>query len=378
VSGSPQEHHVIVIGAGPAGLATAAALAREGVASLVLERADSAGASWRGHYDRLKLHTVRWFSHLPGYRIPAAEGRYVSRDGVVRYLDAYVKHHRLAIRTGIEVTRVDRDGEVWVLRCAAGDLRARHVVVATGYNHTPFLPDWPGRDGFAGELLHAGRYRNGAPYAGRDVLVVGSGNTGAEIAVDLAEHGASRVRLAYRTPPYILRRDPGGVPSQLTGILMRHVPTAIADPIAEVARRVSVPDLSKHGLPDPGPGVYTRAKRGEIPILDVGLIDMIKAGRVEPVPALTSFDGADVGLADGTTITPDAVVAATGYRRGLESLVGHLGVLDARGAPAVARERTHAAAPGLRFIGYSNPISGMFREIAIDARRIARAVGQPA
>ncbi|GAA2071564.1 flavin-containing monooxygenase [Actinomadura alba] len=367
-------HPVAVIGAGPAGLATAAALRARGVPSMVLERETELAASWRGHYDRLHLHTVRWLSHLPGYRIPRQEGPWVSRDGVIRYLERYAAHHELEVRTGVRVDRVERDDRGWTLRSPTGDVRATAVVVATGYNHSPLQPNWPGREHFTGQLLHARDYRNGGPYRGRDVLVVGAGNTGAEIAVDLAEHGASRVRLAFRTPPYILRRSQFGIPTQLTAVLLRHVPAVVADRLAEPVRKMSVPRLHHKGLPDPGPGVYSRAARGEIPVLDVGVVDAILAGRVEPVPALIGFDGAKVCLVDGTAIDPDVVVVATGYRRGLEPLVGHLGVLDGLGLPLAHGARTHHAAPHLHFLGYTNPASGMFREIAIDARRIAAAL----
>jgi putative flavoprotein involved in K+ transport len=371
---TPSYGPAAVIGAGPAGLAMAAALSRRGVEAVVVERNNDVASSWRGHYDRLHLHTPRWLSHLPGMRIPREEGRWVSRDGVVRYLERYTEHHRLDVRTGVEVGRVDRDIDGWLLRSPQGDLHVAAVVVATGYNHTPLLPDWPGRSGFTGELLHASRYRNGSPYGGRDVLVVGSGNTGAEIAVDLVEHGAERVRLAVRTPPHILRREVYGLPATVGGVLMRHVPPRIADMLVEPTRRASVPDLSHKGLPNPGKGLFERATRGEIPILDVGLVDAVLTGQVEPVAAVTGFDGASVLLADGNAITPEVVIAATGYRRGLEPLVGHLGVLDPAGRPLVHGRDTDANAPGLHFIGYTNPVSGMFREIAIDARRIARAL----
>jgi putative flavoprotein involved in K+ transport len=371
---SPVESfEVVVIGAGPAGLASAAMLRHRGLSVTVLERAERVGASWHAHYDRLHLHTVRWLSHLPGYRIPRREGRWVSRAGVVRYLEAYAGHHGLDVRTGVQVDRIERDGDGWVLRSPQGDVHARAVVVATGYNHTPMLPDWPGRDGFTGELLHAKDYRNGTPYAGRDVLVVGPGNTGAEIAVDLVEYGAGRVRLAVRRPPYILRRAPLGIPSQLTGVLVRRVPTALADAMAEPVRRMSVPDLSAYGFADPGKGLYTRARRGEIPILDVGLVDAVQAGRVEPVAAVTGFDESKVLLWDGTAIDPEVVIVAAGYHPGLAPLVGDLGVLDDAGRPLAHGARTLDQAPGLYFIGYTNPPSGMFREVGIDGRRIAAA-----
>lgn len=369
-------HPVVVVGAGPAGLATAAMLRAREVPVVVIERADQVGASWRGHYDRLRLHTPRWLSHLPGYPIPRAEGRWVTRDGVVRYLESYAAQHGLDVRTGVEIARIDRWEDGWALRSPHGDLHADAVVVATGYNHTPAVPEWPGRDDFRGELLHASKYRNGSAYRGRDVLVVGTGNTGAEIAVDLSEHGASRVWLAVRTPPHIVRREQFGVPAQLGGILLRRLPTPIADALAERSRRLSMPSLRHKGLPEPDQGLFTRAARGEIPIQDVGLVDAILADRVEPVPALVALNVTQAVLADGSVLEPDAVVMATGYRRGLAPLVGHLGLVDDAGRPVVHGPRTHSVAPGLHFIGYTNPISGMFREIAIDARRIAAAISK--
>ncbi|MBA0053282.1 NAD(P)/FAD-dependent oxidoreductase [Streptomyces sp. AJS327] len=370
-TGSP----VHVIGAGPGGLATAAALRARGIDAVVLEKSPSVGSSWRAHYDRLRLHTTRRWSALPGLPIPRSYGRWVARADLVRYLESYAEHHQLEIATGVAVERVERrDGE-WVLHANGGRrLNAPVAVVATGYNHTPYLPEWPGRPGFTGELLHASRYRSPGPYAGRDVLVVGAGNTGAEIAVDLAEAGAARVRLAVRTPPHIVRRSTLGWPAQANSILCRRLPTRLVDAMAARLARISVPDLGPQGLPRPETGLYTRVREGAIPVLDVGTVQAVREGRVEPVAAVEEFEGDEVRLTDGTALRPDAVIAATGYRRGLERLVGHLGVLDERGRPTVHGPRTHPDAPGLHFTGYSNPISGTLRELSRDAERIARAV----
>lgn len=370
---------VIVIGAGPAGLAVAASLGRRGVHAVVLERADDVGASWRRHYERLHLHTTRRWSSLPGLPIPRRFGRWVARADVVNYLEMYAVHHRIDVRTGVQVKRVARAGYGrWVVETESGESFAGStVVVATGYNHTPVPPQWPGVEAFPGELVHASAYRNAEPYRGKDVLVVGAGNTGSEIAVDLTEGGASRVRLAIRTAPHIVRRSNLGWPAQGTGILVRHLPVPVVDRIAAVVARVEVPDLSSYGLPRPTTGLYSRVKQGSVPLQDVGLIAAVQVGDVEPVAAVESFDddGAVV-LADGSRITPDVVVAATGYRRGLEPLVGDLDVLDERGLPRVHGPRTSRSAPGLYFTGYTNPISGMFRELRIDAERIAAAISR--
>ncbi|MFI1188864.1 flavin-containing monooxygenase [Streptomyces californicus] len=367
---------VYVVGAGPGGLAAAAALRARGLRVVVLEKADRVGASWRGHYDRLHLHTTRRWSALPGLKMPRRFGRWVGRDDLVRYLEKYTEHHELEVVTGVEVTRVDPapDGSGdWQLTATGGRvLRGRAVVVATGFNHTPRVPDWPGRDTYTGELLHAARYRNPAPYADRDVLVVGVGNTGAEIAADLAEGGAARVRIAVRTAPHIVRRSTAGWPAQATGILVRRLPAWLVDRAAAVLSRIAVPDLTAQGLPRPDSGLASRARQGAIPVQDVGLIDAVRSGRVTPVAAVASFDGDTVVLADGSRLTPDTVIAATGYDRALEPLLGHLGVLDGRGRPAVHGGRTPKAAPGLYFTGFTNPISGMLREMARDAEKIAR------
>jgi putative flavoprotein involved in K+ transport len=366
-----------VIGAGPAGLGTAAMLRKRGVDVVTIDRADAVGASWRGHYDRLHLHTVRWLSNLPGLRIPRANGRWVHRDGVIEYLESYASHHELDLMLGTEVLGLSRTNGSWSIETSNGPVEADSVVVATGYNHTPFMPDYPGRDGFEGELLHASQYRNAEPYRGRDVLVVGSGNTGAEIAVDLVEGGARRVRLAVRTPPNIVRRQVGGTPNQVLAVALRRMPPRFVDGLVRLVQRVVVGDLSQYGLQRPERGVYTRVLEDDvIPIIDVGLIDCVKKRQVEIVGALLGFDGPDVVLAGRERIRPEAVIVATGYRRGLEQLVGGLGVLDERGKPVVNGARTPPGAPGLYFTGYTNPISGMFRELKIDARRIARAIAR--
>lgn len=367
----------IVVGAGPGGLAVAAALKRVGIPAVVLERAGTVGASWRSHYDRLHLHTARWLSGLPGLPIPRRAGTWVSRSDFIAYLETYARHHALDLRLGTEVRRLERRGPEWQLTTSTGTLAARRVVIATGQNRVPLVPPWPGREGFRGRFLHSSAYRSGAEFRGREVVVVGAGNSGAEIAVDLVEQGAARVHLSIRRPPnVVLRTIAGVIPAQLVSIGLRKLPLPVADAIAWATARLTVGDLRKLGLPQPDRGIYTEIVRDrQIPIIDVGIVAALRTGRVKVVPAVERFEGASVHLLGGATLQPDVVVAATGFTPGLEELLGGLGVLDATGFPRCHGDAELAEAPGLHFVGFSNPPTGNLREMAIHARRIARRAG---
>jgi putative flavoprotein involved in K+ transport len=365
---------VAVIGGGPAGLAAAATLKPLGLRVRVLEKSDAIGARWRGHYDRLHLHTTRKLSHLPGLEIPREYGRWVSRDDFVRYQESYAKHHDLELEFGTAVERVDRIADGWRVATSKGSIEAAYVVVGTGYNNVPFTPAWSGREGYTGELVHSGAYRSGSTYKGKRVLVVGAGNSGAEIAVDLAEQGAE-VWWSFRSPPTIVPRAILGIATQAMGIVLRPFPPAVVDPIISVFGRITIGRLDKFGLPRPTRGAYTAILRDHVlPILDVGVVGAVRAGTVKPIGRIASFDKADVVFADGQKWNPDAVVVCTGFRTGLESMIGHLGVLDKDGIPLVAGPEEHDKAPNMYFLGYTNAVSGNLREIAAHARRVARTI----
>jgi len=360
----------IVIGGGGAGLASAAMLKRRGLEPVVVERGPEVGWSWRGRYDRLQLHTVRWLSGLPGHRIPRRYGKWPSRERVCDYLRDYAERHALDVRCGVEAQYVERAGDGWRVETTDGSFEAPHVVIATGYNARPLLPEWPGSDGFPGTLIHSSEYRNPEPFRGKDVVVVGAGNSAAEIALDLAEGGAADVKLSVRTPPHIVRRDTLGLPSQAVGILLTKLPPRWITPISVWLRRRTIPDLAPYGLPIPDepPGV-TFMRKWMLPILDIGIVAAIRSGSVRVVPAVERFEGNEVVLADGSRLAPDAVVAGTGFRPALEPLVGHLDVLDDRGRPTAP-----TPLPGLHFVGFTVTLGGLLRGIGIEARRLADSV----
>jgi cation diffusion facilitator CzcD-associated flavoprotein CzcO len=368
------EHDVAIVGAGPAGVAMALSLRDRGLRPLVIDRADEVAASWRARYDRLKLNTGRPFSHLPNRHYPQGTAMFPTRDDVVAHLERHAHESGIELRLGTDVTRIDRQGTGWRLVTSTGDIDARQVVVANGNQHTPRIPEWPGE--FTGEVLHSSAYRNPGSYQAKSVLVVGSGSSGMEIAHDLATGGAAKVWLAVRTPPNIMLRSlPGGLPGDLVSLPLYRLPVRIADAIGRAARRKNLGDLSEFGLPIPEEGVFSRVKRlDQVPsLVDMDVIDAIRDGSIEVVSAIESFDGDKVVLVDGSRLDAHAVVLATGYLPGLDSLVGRLGVLGASGKPVVVGERP--AAPGLRFLGYSTRpslIGYMSKQSKRMARRIAR------
>jgi thioredoxin reductase len=362
----------VIIGAGPAGLAAAACLAARGRDYLLVEQAAQVGAAWRRHYERLHLHTPARHSSLPGMPMPRDYPTYPSREQVVDYLEAYAR--KFAIRAMLQ-TRVDeivRDAGRWKVRTSRGDFESDAVVICSGYNGVPLVPEWPGRDAFEGEVLHSSAYRSGARFAGRRVLVVGAGNSGAEIALDLLEYGA-RPSLCIRGPIHVVGRDVGPIPSLDVAIGMQPLPDWLRNAVMRSASVVRYGDLRRFGIRRPKEGMLTQILRGRIPLIDVGTIGAIKRRQIDVVPGIAGFGPRSVRFSNGEQREVDAVVLATGYRTGLPELLPELRpLLDAKGLPPSVP--CIAQAPGLYFVGFENPETGLLRAIRLRAEQVAAAV----
>jgi cation diffusion facilitator CzcD-associated flavoprotein CzcO len=371
----------VIVGAGTAGIAAAVSLSDLGVRSLVVDRGDRVGASWRSRYDRLRLNTGRNTSHLPKRPYPKGTPTFPTRDDVVALLERHSRDRGIELRLDTPVERVVRRKPMgWGVVTPEGIVDAAHVVIATGYAHTPFLPDWEGAASFDGDVLHSAAYRNPAPFLGKRVAVIGAGSSGMEIAHDLATGGAAKVWLSVRTPPNIMRRmGPVGIPGDVFATPLFHLPARLADAIARNIRKSNFGDLTEFGLPIPEEGSFSRAHRLLVApaVVDPEVIDAVRDRSIEVVSALTRFEGSSVLLADGTRLDADAVIAATGYRRGLEPLVGHLGVLTDAGVPRVGGDVP--AETGLWFLGLRwRPalIGYVSRQATRMAGRIARDLAE--
>ena len=359
----------LIVGAGPAGLATGQALRSRGLPFEIVERGGTVAPAWHRHYERLHLHTAKRYSTLPGMPFPADAPTYPSRRQVIDYLRRYAKRFELAPHLGVAVRRVEEADGGWRVRTDQDDIAAKRVVLATGLNAVPVMPRWPGLESYRGEVLHSSAYRNGARWKGRRVLVVGAGNSGAEIALDLAEHGA-KCDLCVRGKLHVTLRDTLGLPTPVPSILLTRLPLAIADAIARTTLRFSVGDLSRWGIESPAYGpIRGIVEHGRVPLIDVGTLAHIKRGDIVVRKGIERFEAEGVVFADGQRAAYDAVVLATGYRSGLEQLVeGGEALLDARGR---ARYDGPTPRPGLYLIGYVTPATGLLREVGLTARRIA-------
>ena len=365
----------MVVGAGPAGLAASASLRRAGLPHLVVDRAHDVAASWKQHYDRLHLHTVKRLSSLPFSPWPRETPRYPSRADMVGYLERYAEQHRIAPRFGVEVRRVTRGPKGFTVETSAGRLEPRFVVVATGYNGVANRPEFPGLAAFAGSVVHTETYKNPQPYIGRRALVVGCGNSGAEIALDLAEQGVD-VAMVVRGPVHVVPRDLWGRPSQETSVMLSRLPVAVRDALVSPILRLAVGDLSRWGIVRPALGPNRLIEEaGRIPILDIGTTAQVKSGRIRVRPAVQAVLPDRVRFADGRTEAFDAIILATGYRPGLDRFIdGFASISDERGRPQ--RFGAETAVPGLFFVGFRNPPTGALREIGREAPRVAAAIGR--
>jgi len=360
----------IIIGAGPAGLACAAGMTAEGLSATVLEKASTVGSVWRLHYDRLHLHTDRDHSGLPGMAMPRNYPTYPSRAQVVEYLEAYARRFDIQPQFNTEVRRMARSGEAWSVETHGGALFAPVVVVATGIATAPYRPSWPDMQMFRGDIVHSSKYRNAAAFAGKRVLVVGFGNSGGEIALDLAEAG-NDVALAVRSPVQIIPRDLLGLPILTWVLLYRHLPARLVDAINAPVLRLALGNFEKLGLRRASKGPRQMVEEdGHVPLIDIGTLARIRDGSIRLRGGVDRMTDSTVVFADGAEETFSAIVLATGFRPDLRRLIaGEDGLFDQHGMPRVTGRPT--AAPGLYFCGQITVPTGQLREIAIEAERIA-------
>jgi hypothetical protein len=355
---------VAVIGAGPAGLAVGACLRKAGLDFIILEKQRQVGSSWRRHYARLHLHTVKRFSSLPFVPFPTDYPRYVPRDLMIRYLDDYAARFDLRPRFGETVRAVHRDGAAWIVTTASAPISAAFVVIATGYNAEPVSPSVAGMDTFKGKVIHSAEYADAKPFAGQSVLVIGMGNTGAEIGLDLAD-GGTRPTISMRDGVHIVPRDLFGIPIQIVGMVATHLlPGGLNDRLFPPILDLVLGHPARYGITRPQQGILERIRSARIPVIDVGTLRKISAGAIKIAPGISAITPDGAIFQDGSRGQYDAIILATGYRPNYRDF---LETEAAQPPDALSIDGSSS----IYFVGFRNVITGLLRQISKEAVAVA-------
>lgn len=372
-----EEVPTLIIGASFAGLATAAALQHRGLGFTLIEKAAGVGAPWHQHYERLHLHTHKEFSHLPFRKFPAAIPRYPSRQEVVDYLEDYARTLQLQPLFDTEALSITYKDGRWFTATDQRAFVSDNLVMATGAFSKPRPVAFPGLSSFTGEVMHSHEYRNAKGYAGKAVLVVGFGNSACEIAMDLVEQGA-KPAMAVRSPVNIVPRDVLGVPVVTLSWMMRNLPPHVADAISAPLMHLLIGDVQDLGLHAMPYGPLEQIQRdGKAPVLDIGVVRMIRRGQIGIYEDVDHMEGRTVFFKDGTAARFDAIIAATGYEPNHKELlqVGPERFEDLR---KPVGKQAYFGKDGLYFCGYWISPTGQIREISSDALSIAADLAKKA
>ncbi|KAL5215093.1 hypothetical protein ABZP36_004245 [Zizania latifolia] len=288
---------VLIVGAGPAGLATAACLEQRRIPYVIVERESCSASLWRHRaYDRLKLHLAKEFCELPHMAYPTSTPTNVPRESFVEYLDSYMDRFGICPRycTAIESASYDESRKHWVMLMRNVDTGVKvrittcFLVVATGENSAASIPLFPGFARFTGEVIHSSVYKSGKGHVGKRVLVIGAGNSGMKITYDLATHGAN------------------------TSIVVR---SPVLDAVLVMVANFIFGDLSKHGIRRPKLGpLFLKSQTGQSRVIDVGTAELIKEGAIKVFKGISRISANNVEFHGGKKFPFDAIVFATGYK----------------------------------------------------------------
>ncbi len=367
--------HTLIIGASASGLAAAACLQNQGIEYLILERQPHVANNWRNHYDRLHLHTNKSLSSLPFKKYAANLPTYPSRTDVVEYMDNYQKEQNIHPIFNTEVTSVKKQGDSWITETTSGAFQSKFVIIATGQTNTPKIATFKGLDTFKGDVIHSSQYKNGTKYTGKNVLVVGFGNSGCEQAIDLHEHGA-HPSMSVRSPVNVIPRDVFGIPVLQLGLMMSALPPRLADKLNAPLMNILVGDITKLGLKKSKYGPLEQIqKEKRIPLLDIGTIKLMREGHIKAYGDIEQIEGNTVTFEDGKKQDFDAIVVATGYQNNLEKFI-NVDKSRFEDLKVGVDKQQNFGKDGLYFCGFYISPTGMLREIALDAQKIAKDIAK--
>lgn len=365
----------LIIGASISGLATAAALQKQGIAYIIVEKESQIAMPWRNHYHRLHLHTSKRFSNLPYKKFDKAIPRYPARQQVVDYLEDYRQAFNICPVFNTEALSIKKEGDYWITVTNNTVYQSKHLVMATGAYGKPKPIEFKGIDTFPGKILHSSSYKTGRDFKGQQVLVVGFGNSACEIAIDLYEQGAIP-SMSVRSPVNVIPRDVLGMSVLELSLLASPLPPRIADALNAPLVNLLIGDITRLGLKKMPYGPLEQIHRdGHAPVLDIGVIRHIRQGHIKIFDNIDSIAGNTVYFTNGQEAAFDAIVAGIGYYRDDAAIVA---VDKSRftDLQVSTRKQQYFGKDGLYFCGYWVSPTGQIREIGIDAKRIAGHIAE--
>nr|GMD44313.1 probable indole-3-pyruvate monooxygenase YUCCA4 [Ipomoea batatas] len=310
----------IIIGGGPSGLAVAACLKQNGVAgAVILERSDCIASLWQQRtYDRLKLHLPKQFCQLPLMNFPGDFPKYPSKRQFISYMEAYADRFGIRPKFKQAVRRAEYDAAAGVWRVDTADdsrYSSRWLVVATGENAEPLVPDIPGIRRFSGPVMHTSLYRSGSEFKNQRVLVVGCGNSGMEVSLDLCRHNASP-HMVVRNSVHILPREMFGVSSFTIAMgLLKWLPLRLVDKLLLLVANLTFGKTELLGIRRPKTGpIELKNATGKTPVLDVGALSLIKSGKIKVMEGVREITKNGAKFVDGQEREFDSIILATGYK----------------------------------------------------------------
>ena len=366
-------HKVLIIGAGAAGMALADALNKKGISPIVIDEADHIGSSWRRRHDQLRLNTHRRYSGQLHKPLPKSFNDYPSKDDYISFLTEQAAELGSIIRLGVKAQRITANGSQWHVSTSDGILEAEHVVIATGSDRVATLPHWSGLGSYQGELIHAADFGDAKAFAGKKVLLVGIGNSAVDVGNHLSNVGIEQSWVSVRTGSHIIPKYIFGVPAHLLLVAaLKWLPISLQDALIVGISRLILGNLNKYGLPRAPKGPVSRAIEDDIIVaVDAGFVKAIKKGLFKVVDVIDHFSDSAVHLVDGTTLKPDVIICATGYRLGLETLLEDLDMLDKKGKPKYIADQANPAHPGLWLFGLNSSIYGNMYTRLSETKRLA-------
>ncbi|CAL9047758.1 probable indole-3-pyruvate monooxygenase YUCCA3 [Musa acuminata AAA Group] len=378
----------LIVGAGPSGLAVGACLKELGVPFVILERSNSIASLWRNRtYDRLKLHLPKQFCQLPKLPFPDDFPEYPTRNQFIGYLESYAAHFELSPRFNetVQSAKYDDTCGMWRVRTTASgpetanrsaevEYICQWLAVSTGENAEPVIPEMEGLRKFGGQVIHASDYRSGETYQGKQVLVVGCGNSGMEVCLDLCHHKSFPV-MVVRDSVHVLPREIFRKSTfELAVFLMKWFPVKVVDKILLALSRMILGNTERYGLKRPSLGpLELKHMQGKTPVLDIGALRKIKSGDIKVVPGVKGFLHGSVELVDGRVIDVDSVILATGYCSNVPSWLQDTDLFNKDGFPKQPFPSGWKGKSGLYAVGFTRRgLSGASHDAVQVAEDISR------